>query len=641
MPFINRPIPVVRPRSVSGLNRKESANCWKALQKRGITTTTGGVSDSTKSTSLVTSGKTVRKTNQSQKGKESPNRRKFDEVKPISAKNQDAEGDPGELVVNVDKLSPVSPIKSSVSNKVPNLTANRSFDIGNSSASDIHTCPSGPHTAPAVESHGKPFLSKGNSVSNFHSLLSHDLDMSSVGEDSVEQLGYFAIQTKAKKHLLGLISKAPLDPDTKSIIPIVLSDRVLSFDIRDQLELGYRYEQEDDFSNAEVCYTRAVAASKRLTGNLPLMMRGGVFFRQKKYFLAIRDYTESIPEGRMIETAQDKADVATALHNRALSYFCVGNDANGIDDLNTALEKYQPENLKIREMLLLAYKRLGKFKEATSECLKLKQYVSLEQALVSSSKRSKSRSLSINNTASIESAKKAIAMFNNDRRMFGSALAPRVPIADRDSIKARTSAAAKGSGENLALITNSRRLTRKGTLSSNAMTQSGWMSVFDDINGASQVRTIGIPVAEPNFHMKKSKRPSVVGHQNLGSDQLSVNDMNLDQAKKVNGYTRDIFETIFIQTSPLQDILTIEPNMRSIAQLNVVSRVLKNIPFLHKLPETDLRDLAACVEYRVITTKGPLFSQDNPLDVFCILLSGQWQTRIDILDNVVQIGYVL
>lgn len=532
--------------------------------------------------------------------------------------------------------------------KIPSsLAVHDSFDGAAVTDSPSKAATSGPLTAPAHETpHRRRSLSKVPSASNlFGSNL--DADGSSLDENSIEPMGYIAQQAKMKKQLMTLISKAPNDPDTKNIIPVNLSDRVLGFDIRDQLELGHRYEQDGDFANAEVCYTRAVVASKKLNRNVPLMMRGVVFFMQKKYFLAIRDFSEAIPFSaeEAGDSTQEKADIAAALHNRALAYFCVGNDTNGVDDLCCALDHYQPENLKIREMLLLAYRRLGKFNQATSECIKLQHYISLEKNSVPFGK-ARAKGTHVNSQTSISSAQDAIAMFNQDRRQFGSALAPRVPVADRDSIKARTSMAAKAGshgGANLALITSSRRMTRKNQSASQS-DRSGVLTAFDSINGSQSVliRTIGIPVAIPDFSIKKKKNRTLMnaeyGNNDDGSLHESQSSMNLDQAKADLGFSRDIFESIFIRTSPLQDVLSIQPNMRSMSQLTVVAQKLKEVPFLYKLADADLRDLAACVEYRVITTKGPLFSQDRPLDVFCILLTGQWQMRLDILDNVVQLG---
>lgn len=647
MPFINRPTPVLRPRSVAGLNKKDSANCWKTLRNKSTNgngasgSTTGssarGHSSPAKSTTKANARgdssamAQEKKKDNKPKGVDRSGRVSFFYCLRAGYSISCVAGSTEKLTIGDSQLSPIRG-----KSPPPPLSLHASFSMEKRSP---HGCDgredTGPLTAPAHEApHGRHFFT-----------ASSELDGSSIGEDSNEPMGYIAHQAMVKKQLLSIIAKAPNDPDTKSIIPINLSDRVLGFDIRDQLEMGYRYEQEGDYANAEVCYTRAVSASKRLSRSLPLLMRGVVFFHQKKYFLAIRDFTEAIPfsPDEAGETAQEKSDIAIALHNRALAHFCVGNDTNGVEDLNIALDNYQPENLKIREMLLLAYKRLGKFNLATSECIKLQNYVAQEQMSISSSKRQ--RQTVVNNTASVDSAQRAIAMFNQDRRKFGSALAPRVPAADRDSIKARTSMAAKV-GANLSLISNSRQANRKGTVGGHH-DRSGLLTAFDSTfgNGPVPIRTISVPVAAPNFSIKKKKNRIADGTTNYSNPEDSLNETNprlsLDQAKADLGFTRDIFESIFIRTSPLQDILSIQPNMRSVAQLNVISRILRQVPFLHKLADADLRDLSACVEYRVITTKGPLFSQDKPLDVFCVLLTGQWQMRLDILDNVVQLGYVL
>lgn len=61
MPFINRPTPVLRARSVAGLNKREAANCWKTLQnKTAINNFGGGVStEGPSNTSESIHGKSV------------------------------------------------------------------------------------------------------------------------------------------------------------------------------------------------------------------------------------------------------------------------------------------------------------------------------------------------------------------------------------------------------------------------------------------------------------------------------------------------------------------------------------------------------------------------------------------------------
>lgn len=65
MPFINRPTPVLRPRSVAGLSKKDSANCWRTLQNKsaGIPPATSGSVE----VSVASPGKSIR-------GSESPKR---------------------------------------------------------------------------------------------------------------------------------------------------------------------------------------------------------------------------------------------------------------------------------------------------------------------------------------------------------------------------------------------------------------------------------------------------------------------------------------------------------------------------------------------------------------------------------------
>jgi hypothetical protein len=236
------------------------------------------------------------------------------------------------------------------------------------------------------------------------------------------------------------------------------------------------------------------------------------------------------------------------------------------------------------------------------------------------------------------SPQRALIQINSDRKNFPNLMNARIPGMVRESMKARASNVIKGEAK---VITTARR-NRISMASFDRGSQSVTFdsSTVKTVNEKKTIPTIHVPVGIPNFSIKKKGHPMLEKQdgENSGVAPDTSLSVNLAQVKKDNGFTRDIFETIFIRTSPLQDILSIEPHLRSTAHLGTVSEALKQIACLSKLQDIELRDLAARAEYRVITTKGPIFQQDHPMDVMCIILSGQWQMRIEIAQHIVPIG---
>ena len=563
MPFINRPVPKPKPRTVAGYSLKEATSCWNIIKRKKDKFSDGEL-PSTAAPLLLPKG--------------------------------------SELPKVLIKKSELPVLQTENSNELQQR----------------------PMTAPVTArvSH-IPFISPSVSIPNEGSndeFTGFD-DTDPLGSD--KPISAFAQIERARRQLAVMIRKAPFDPDTKNIIPISLKDRVVVFEFRDQLETAYRFQQEEKYEEAELWYSRTIASGKKSTIILPLAMRGVLYFMQKKYFQSVRDFTSAYEHSKALfsismedVSLQEKADTAIILYNRALAHFCIGDDDSGINDLKIALKKYDPESHVIRAMLTLAYKRMGRFGNAVAECVGIR---SLKER--ADEKAHLQRMLKYQG-----------AEFNGDHHMSltrQSTIFPNRDVCVLDAGNRKTISSHR-------ISTINKISKTRGSLSfgpdpgSTYETSTGVSKSISTLSKKSNkiIPTYHVPIAATKFSSSKSSKKSSKG----GDSNTSL---TLEHEKATQGFTRNIYETLFIRTSQLQDVLTSEPQTRSPDQITEIVKTLKLVPFLHELSVLDLREIAGLVEYRALTTKGQIFGQDQGADVFSIILSGQWQLRLEIAQHLV------
>lgn len=425
---------------------------------------------------------------------------------------------------------------------------------------------------------------------------------SSHHSDDSEAFGYI-IQMRAKKHVAMLASKAPEDPDTGKIMFLKFTDRNLNFDVRDHLEEGFTHQVNGNYAEAEELYDKAVSTGKSVSLALPLAMRGIVRFLQRNYMKAMKDFTDSIALYEQYgETKHDKADTAAVLYNRALSHFRIGDDDSGISDLRKALDEYDSDNFQIRQMLILAYRRVDKFDQATEQCVILKEK---RDAQVSATLR--------------------------DGILLTRSYDSEYPANTRASVELDRS----GGGDTRRMMSNQSQSVPKHRLT--ALSKS-----FAGLSGSRTSRvvpTYHVPIATTDFSATKTAKHHIGDDRSQGDENASIvsGALSLEHEKIVQGFTRNVFDTLFVNTTALQEVLSQPNKSRSKAGVAMIEAKLKEVPFLREVDRADLRKLAACVEYRTISDRGPLFSQDRPMDMLCVLLSGQWQLRVEIVQHVVPI----
>jgi hypothetical protein len=120
---------------------------------------------------------------------------------------------------------------------------------------------------------------------------------------------------------------------------------------------------------------------------------------------------------------------------------------------------------------------------------------------------------------------------------------------------------------------------------------------------------------------KKLLRGDMVDNNNEGGSFLKVFKLN-------HGYKLELYDDLFIKPSELQEALLLEPNKRTVADIETIATTLRLFPFLRPLSDSSISDLANIVEYRALTIQEELFSQNLPSSAMCLLLKGSVQVKM-------------
>eukprot|EP01036_Dinobryon_divergens_P037588 gene37588-49210_t len=169
---------------------------------------------------------------------------------------------------------------------------------------------------------------------------------------------------KAEKKIMALTNEVAPDVLFTKLVEIDFNNRKINTGELDILQKGLKLEEKGDINAAITSYTRAGANSK--DAQLSKMLLGSLNFRIGKYMTALSFYTKAIKELKEKPT-QIKLDEFVAYHNRGVINFRLGDDEFGLSDIEKAAE-IQPDNVECRTLLSLAYRRMGKFKQAIDQC---------------------------------------------------------------------------------------------------------------------------------------------------------------------------------------------------------------------------------------------------------------------------------
>ena len=118
-------------------------------------------------------------------------------------------------------------------------------------------------------------------------------------------------------------------------------------------------------------------------------------------------------------------------------------------------------------------------------------------------------------------------------------------------------------------------------------------------------------------------------HGSNNKNDVGQSSQSLPVFKKMIGYKSDLFDSIFIKPTELQDALAVPPYHRCSDDLLTITTVLKVSPFLRDLSDAMLNELASSVEYRLILEDTKIFEQDRPIDAMLLVLKGRVEIAME------------
>jgi tetratricopeptide (TPR) repeat protein len=152
---------------------------------------------------------------------------------------------------------------------------------------------------------------------------------------------------KALKLIHRLSQDTVVDMQLTEIIGLEKTIRDKALSMADILAMEHAFDQEaeDDPVTAAKLFVKMKKRFK--LPHLPTIALGVLYFKQKKYREAIDEFTHAVKfQAALPRPIYSVTDDVTALYNRALCYFRVGNDSAALLDLEQAVG-LDGKNLKV------------------------------------------------------------------------------------------------------------------------------------------------------------------------------------------------------------------------------------------------------------------------------------------------------
>jgi tetratricopeptide (TPR) repeat protein len=412
---------------------------------------------------------------------------------------------------------------------------------------------------------------------------------------------------KVTKQIAQIAKSSAVDFQLNRLMDVDFSHRRINQGEKDMLTRAANLEKDGDVESAIVCYKRAGIHSK--DKQLSKLLLGNLSFRQEKFLAALGyyDYALKILLSKAVKVPHDEF---LAYYNRSIIHFRLGNDEEGVKDIEKAVS-INPSSIEAREILAIARRRTGKYLQAVDEA-----------AMLKIQRQEKERMERLQSQQAATAADESIFSSREGSPQRGR----------RSDISIRAAASKKQgvSFEQSQLSSKIDSGPSVTTYGANSYALQGFQAqqsqrVFNPACGGVQVR-IDEPTARTSFLEKivdhrKANKSEDAGHED-GGGALKIFKMN-------NGYELELFDDLFKKPSSLQYALITPPSDRTIDQHNIIRDTLKTFPFLRKMSPSSIQELAGVVEYRALTGKGELFVQNEESAVTCLLLNGHVQVKMD------------
>lgn len=406
---------------------------------------------------------------------------------------------------------------------------------------------------------------------------------------------------RAERKIAMLAKEVPPDFHVSNLLDVHLTKRRINLGEKGMLEKGLALEKDGDFESASICYSRAGAHSK--DPQISRMLLGNLHYRANHLMMALRCYNTAIEivENRMagLRVIDDEF---LGYHNRAVINFRLGNDAQGLADLQKAV-KVNPNHLPARELLSLVKRRMGMYSEAMEDAHVVKvqrlEEERLKREQIEKAKKQHAQKVKYNHEGKV---------IIHGRQRAGGVVATTAHENHRQENQQQTMLLLQQQQQQMLEARQTRERDREAAL-----------------------RGIEVDIPEPSC--LSSLRERIAAHRSSSANDLMSGEDGgaaaggfLRLFKMTQGMKNELFDEIFIKPTELQVSLLREPHLRSPQDIDIISTSgLGVFPFLRNLHPSILNELSAVVEYRAVSSGGlesVLFKQNQESPGVCFLLTG-------------------
>lgn len=412
-----------------------------------------------------------------------------------------------------------------------------------------------------------------------------------------------------------------IDPRTRRT---VLSEQLF-------LQRGWDAFTREDWSTAESYWKRGLHRS--IDDNEPSYLCSAnlavVAFRLKKYEEALNGFTSTLAILRTREASWLLQDEGIMLFNRGVTWLRVGHDQKGVTDLRLA-QMVDSQNLAVQAALALALRRTGAYTEAEAA------YTQLAQVRQSGNSRTDSRASSPpwlhgaslllqipdDSDSDTDTSASTPARSRRTESNFDSEVEVEANVAHAPGSPKRNSSHKIGSDISDTPSTRARSRTQSSIKKSHQR-----MLLHKQARSTQQkaVETVAI-----DSGLRESLRSRIESQDCTGVHEPYV---DLGVYRTTHGLGADLFDTLFVRPTPLQEALCTPPGVRQCHQLDEICAFLRALPLVESLDEYELQRLASEVEYRALRTKCTIISQGQVLEFCGVVLSGEVVIRLQSTDG--------
>ena len=448
---------------------------------------------------------------------------------------------------------------------------------------------------------------------------------SGASRDSSSNTAVNMSPSKAEKKIQELANECSPDLAVSILTDIDFNNRKINLGEKEMLLKGMRVESDGDLEGAVSFYTRAGMHSK--DPQIAKMLIGNLHYKAGKTILALNLYTAAL---QILSSRQSSnrslVDEFIAHRNRGIINFRLGDDISGLHDIEKAV-KLRPQDIELRELISLVKRRMGRYGQAIQEATVAKtirnenkrteQMQAQQKDLIRKKKflkaeRERNRQKVAGAVVYNESAQ--FIHFPGRSSRHASVHMKPIEISPSGDESIASSEMPNGSALVGGLFNDSNN--KDEDINTRLLQTRGYVLNIEDSNCQNSLRD----------RVKASRKMVKVDANN---DEHNSHDTFLRIFKMNNGYKADLFKDIFEKPSELQTALLVHPEQRGPAELSVITTALKLFPLIAPLSDSKIFDLAKVLEYRALTMKDTIFSQNDQASAVCFLLSGQIQVKME------------